>query len=109
MDVDPGRGSNVTDIAFGSSIEEEAGDLLAVPVFSGSTWGPGADSVAEALGGWLEPFLEAREFTGKVGQSVRVPGGDLPYGEVLFLGLGDEADVEGIRRAAGSLGKVAHS
>ncbi len=82
-------------------------DLLVVPVFADLTWGPGAEETADRLGAWLGGYLSAREFTGSVGQLVAVPGGDLPYGEVAFIGLGDEADAEVLRQASGTVGRFA--
>jgi len=82
-------------------------DLLVVPVFADLSWGPGAEAMADRLGAWLAEYLSAREFTGAVGQLVAVPGGDLPYGEVAFVGLGDDVDAEVLRRAAGTVGRFA--
>jgi leucyl aminopeptidase len=97
----------MTEIVEGPQLEAGSGDLLAVPVFADRNWGPGADAAAAALGEWIDSYLDARDFTGKPGQLVAVPGGDLPYGSVLFVGLGDEADAEALRRAAGSFGRFA--
>jgi len=97
----------MVEIVGGGSLEDAAGDLLAVPVFADTTFGPGGEAVAEQLGDWLDAYLETHEFTGKAGQRVSVPGGDLPFAEVLFLGLGDDVDAEAIRRAAGNLGRAA--
>jgi len=91
-------------IAGGTSFETEA-DLLVVPVFGDLTWGPGAEAASDRLGSWITGYLRDREFTGGTGQLVAVPGGDLPYGAVAFVGLGDEADVESLRRAAGIVGR----
>jgi len=93
------------DIATGPEPAATSGDLLAVPVFADLTWGPGAEAAAGALD--LDDFFTLKEFTGKAGQSISVPGGALPYREVLFVGLGDEADIESVRRAAGVLGSRA--
>ena len=90
----------------GPMLEDEV-DLLVVPVFTDLVWGPGAETIVETLGSWLDGFFEAREFTGKTGQSVAVPGGSLPCREVLFVGLGDDADAETLRRAAGLVGRFA--
>ena len=86
---------------------ESGADLLVVPVFADLTWGPGAEETADRLGPWLDDFLAVREFSGKVGQLVAVPGGDLPYGEVAFVGLGDDTDAEVLRRASGTVGRFA--
>ena len=97
----------MVEIAGGGALEEASGDLLAVPVFADLTYGPGAEFVADRLGDWLEGYFASREFTGKVGQQVTVPGGDLSFSEVLFVGVGEEVDDEVVRRAAGSLGRAA--
>ncbi|GMQ86041.1 MAG: leucyl aminopeptidase [Acidimicrobiia bacterium] len=97
----------MVEILGGGSLEETSGDLLAVPVFADTTFGPGGEAVAERLGDWLETYLETHEFTGKAGQRLSVPGGGLSFAEVLFLGLGDDVDAEAIRRAAGNLGRAA--
>jgi leucyl aminopeptidase len=82
-------------------------DLLVVPVFAGRTWGPGADVAAERLGPGLEAYLDVREFDGKPGQLVSVPGGATPYGEIAFIGLGDEVDAETLRKGSGAIGRFA--
>ena len=82
-------------------------DALVVPVFADLTWGPGADWASESLGGWLAEYLEAMDFSGKTGQTATVPGGEnLGYQQVVFVGLGDEVDAEGLRRAAGIAGRA---
>ncbi len=91
------------EIAIGGGIGEERGDRLVVPVLSDLTWGPGAGEVRDALDGRVETFLEAVDFEGKRGQVAVLPVADeLPYGDVMFLGLGDEVDAEALRRAAGT-------
>ena len=97
----------MTEILAGPPLESGEADLLAVPVFADTTWGPGTERVVADLGAWVEPYLEAADFTGKSEQTVSVPGGELSYGTVLFVGLGDETDAEALRRAAGSLGRAA--
>ncbi len=99
----------MTEIVGGEPLDETTADLLVVPVFAELSYGPGADAVAERLGDWLDGYFETREFTGKTGQEAAVPGGDLPFGEIRFVGLGDEADAEVLRRAAGSLGRSART
>lgn len=96
----------MTEIVPGGVASDSTANLLVVPVFADLTWGPGAEPAAEQLGPWLPGYLEAREFTGAVGQFVVVPGGDLPFGAVMFVGLGDEADAESLRRAAGAVGRM---
>ncbi len=78
-------------------------DLLVVPVFGGLDPGPGAEAAA-ALGVPLRSLLEARGFSGKLGEAVAVPAlGRLAAATLLVVGLGDrgEADAEALRRAAG--------
>jgi leucyl aminopeptidase len=86
---------------------EESVDLLIVPVFADLVWGPGAAAVAEDLGSWLDPFLEAREFTGAAGQLVAVPGGSRPPRAGAFVGRGAAAAAATLRRAAGAAGRFA--
>lgn len=96
------------DITAGPPVAEASGDLLAVPVFADRTLGPGAQWAADQLGDWLDAHFDSVEFDGKAGQTTSVPGaGAIPFGSVLFIGLGDEVDAEGLRRAAGMLGRAA--
>jgi len=75
-------------------------DLLIVPVMAdrvpvdGDPLTPDLDAHAE--------ILDAKDFTGKDGQSLflQTPDADAP--ETLLVGLGDEVDAESLRRAAGS-------
>ena len=97
----------MTEIVPGGATSASMSDLLIVPVFADLTWGPGAESAAAQLGPWLTGYLEARQFTGAPGQITVVPGGPLSFGAVAFVGLGDEVDAEALRRAAGSVGRVA--
>ncbi len=97
----------MTEIIPGGVTSASTADLLIVPVLADLTWGPGAESVAAQLGPWLTGYLEARQFTGAPGQITVVPGGNLSFGAVAFVGLGDEVDAEALRRAAGSVGRMA--
>ena len=106
MDPNPRR-IHMIEVVPGGPMFEGEGDLLVVPVFADLTWGPGAEAAAERLGPWLDDYLTAREFTGGAGDLVSVPGSDLPYREVAFVGLGDEVDAEGLRRASGTVGRFA--
>ena len=90
----------------GPPIEEAEGDVLAVPVFAELTWGPGAQWAAEALGEWVADYLGEQEFSGKSGQVAELPAaGSLPFSRVVFVGLGDDLDLEGLRRAAALVGR----
>ena len=96
----------MTEIVPGGAVSASTADLLIVPVFADLTWGPGAESAADELGAWLVDYLKAREFTGALSQFAVVPGGELPFGAVAFVGLGDEVDAESLRRAAGAAGRL---
>lgn len=76
-------------------------DVLVVPVFADRSWGPGAEEALSGVDG-LEGYLDAVDFSGKRGQMATVPAGGAA---VLLVGLGDEVDAEGLRRAAGRAGR----
>ncbi len=94
------------DITVKPNLDGASGDLLILPVFEDRAWGPGADVVATGLGDWLEDYLDGLDFTGKVGQAAAVPGAN-GFGQILFIGLGDEADADVLRKAAGIAGRAA--
>lgn len=80
-------------------------DLLVVPVLADRV--PGSrDPLMPDLDG-LESLLDAKDFSGKQGQSQFVSTPDGPTDEVLLVGLGDEVDDEGLRRAAGAVARLA--
>lgn len=80
--------------------------LLAVPVVAGRRWGPGALALVQGLGSWVSGFLDARGFTGELGQIEILPSaGALPFAAACLVGLGHEASTESVRRAAGWLGR----
>ncbi len=63
----------------------------------------GADDLDTALSGRLADSLAALGATGKAGEVVKLPTlGALPAALIVAVGLGDSADAEGLRRAAGS-------
>jgi leucyl aminopeptidase len=87
------------EIVAGPDVAECEGDLLVVPVMEDLTMGPGADWVVDQLD-WVQDYLAGGDFTGKRGQLASVPGaGAIGFRQVLFVGLGDEVDAEGLRRA----------
>ncbi|GBE25400.1 MAG TPA: leucyl aminopeptidase [Actinobacteria bacterium] len=88
-------------VSSGEALLDESGDAFVVPVFADLTWGPGTAEIAEQLGDWLEGELAAQKFTGKAGKTATVPGVGTNYGRIVFVGLGDEADTESLRQAAG--------
>jgi leucyl aminopeptidase len=91
-------------IKSGRSFDKGSGPLLAVPLLAGLTPGPGAAWAMAALRPWLNDHLRALGFEGKAGQTALVPAaGALPYKALLFVGLGEEADLDVIRSAAAAL------
>jgi leucyl aminopeptidase len=98
----------MTDIVGGAELENESGELLAIPVFVDRIWGPGGDWVVDQMGASFEGYLDDVGFEGKVGQVVAFPtGGRIDFRTVMLVGLGDETDLEGVRRAAGWIGRRA--
>ena len=78
-------------------------EMLAVPVFAGRVFGPGAERVDEAIGGTLAGFMEETDFDGKRGDMLAVPtAGRLGARAALLVGVGDRAtfDADALRRAA---------
>ena len=80
-------------------------DLLVVPVLTDRTVATESD-LAPDLDDFA-PVLDARDFSGKAGQAVFISTPDGVAPEMLLVGLGDEADLEGLRRAAGSVARTA--
>ncbi len=94
------------DIIVKPDLGEASADLVVLPVYKDRTWGPGAATIADSLGEWLDSYLDGVDFTGKVGQTAAVPGTGA-FGRVLFVGLGDEADADVLRKASGIAGRAA--
>ncbi|MBT8211589.1 MAG: leucyl aminopeptidase, partial [Acidimicrobiia bacterium] len=78
-------------------------EVLAVPVFADRAWGTGAEEALADIEG-LEAHLDAVGFSGKKGQLTAIPGSGMT---VLLVGLGDDLDAEGLRQAAGRMGRRA--
>ncbi|MEV0229154.1 leucyl aminopeptidase [Nonomuraea sp. NPDC050786] len=81
-------------------------DALIVGFTSGQE-GPrattGADSLDAAFGGKLADTLKAVAFSGKAGELAKLPTfGAIAAPLLVAVGLGDSADTEGLRRAAGA-------
>ncbi len=96
------------EIEAGGSIGDVEADALAVPVTADRTHGPGADWVESQLGDWLSTYLDLREFSGKRGELVEIPGsGRVPYRSVYLVGLGTDPSSDDVRAAAGALGRSA--
>ncbi|GMR02781.1 MAG: leucyl aminopeptidase [Acidimicrobiia bacterium] len=79
-------------------------DLLVIPVLVDRVVACNAELAPdlEAIG----PLLDAKDFTGKKGQTVFVQTPDGPTPEALLVGLGEEIDAEGLRRAAGTAARA---
>jgi leucyl aminopeptidase len=79
----------------------DGANLLVVPVMSGRV-AACSDDLTPDLDA-IEGLLDAKDFTGKKGQTLFVTTPQGPAPEMLLVGLGDEVDAEGLRRAAGSV------
>ena len=91
----------------GAGLEGSRGAILAVPVLADLTWGPGADLAADAVGDSLDSQFDRLDFTGKLGQVALLQGAaGSGYETYAFVGLGDEADSETVRQAAGWLARA---
>jgi len=98
-------------IEFGSAaaLEESDVEALLVPVRAERVWDGSGEWVAERLGEELTAFLDASDFTGKLGQVAAFPGtGLIPFSSVVLVGLGKAPDVEAVRCAAGAAGRALH-
>jgi len=74
--------------------------IAVVPVLADRTIVEGDPLVPDLAD--IEAVLDAHEFTGAVGQLLFVQTPEAATPETLLVGLGDDVDVEGLRRAAGS-------
>jgi leucyl aminopeptidase len=94
------------EIRFGETVGAAEGDVLVVPMFEDGSWGVGGEWVSEQMPG-LEGFLEDSGFKGAAGKVKTVPAGEsLAFTAVTVVGLGDEIDAEGLRRAAGAAARA---
>lgn len=84
-------------------------DILALPVFAETTYGPGADAVAKTGGDPFSSFVRASDFTGKAGQTLVVPALGVKASSVLLVGLGEKRSLttDGLRRAAALVAQAA--
>lgn len=78
-------------------------DLAVVPVFAERTPVDG-DALAPDFDA-ISALLDAKDFTGKSGQTLFLQTGGMAA-ETLLVGLGDDVDLEAIRRAAGNAAKA---
>ncbi|MGH8936708.1 MAG: leucyl aminopeptidase [Acidimicrobiia bacterium] len=94
------------EFSAGRPVEQASGQALAVPVFAGRRWGPGAEWAAGELGEWLGGHLDDQDFRGKAGELAVVPtAGRIPFRTLVLVGVGEEVDPEGLRQAAGWMGR----
>ncbi len=77
----------------------EGADLVVIPVMAGRVMGSAVEGLPDLDA--MSVTLDRHEFTGKQGQALFVQTPDGPTPEALLIGLGDEVDVESLRRAAG--------
>ena len=97
----------MVDFKAGAGLEDSRGSLLAVPVFGDRIWGPGAEAAAGAVGASVEARMDRADFSGKLGQvAVLSAQAGAPFEAYAFVGLGDEADSETVRQAAGWLARA---
>mgnify|MGYP001186072961 CR=1 FL=1 len=97
-----------------SSLTECKVGLVALPVTEEDLGKKGAspafDALDGALGGVLRTIARQEDFTGKAGTKLLVHShGKIPASHVLLVGLGaaEKADLEALRRAAGTAAKEA--
>jgi leucyl aminopeptidase len=90
--------------------DRAAVELLAVPIGTGGTFGPGADAVDTALGGGLAAFLAEAGFEGTLGETLAVPtAGKLRAKAAILVGVGEPGalTLDGVRRAAAAIARRA--
>ena len=83
----------------------EGADLLVIPVMSDRV-AACSDDLAPDLDA-IDALLDAKDFTGKAGQTLFLLTPEGPTPEVLLVGLGNDVDAEGLRRAAGTAARRA--
>ena len=90
-------------ISFRTGSARDA-DLLVVPVLKDRV--PASSSVVQPDLDAIAKYLDMKDFSGKAGQTQFVATPDGETNEALLVGLGDEVDAEGIRRAAGGVARA---
>ncbi|MDX1449282.1 MAG: M17 family peptidase N-terminal domain-containing protein, partial [Acidimicrobiia bacterium] len=90
---------NVTTVR---SLTGSAADAVIVGMYPGNRAADGTVAATRLLGAWTRDALEAAGFDGESGATAVLPNPseDGPR-TVVFVGLGSELDVEGLRQAAG--------
>lgn len=88
----------------GGPLEDGSADAIGIGVFAEREWAPGAEAVLGDVD--FTALMDAHDFSGAVGQTVvaQLSGS---FDLVILVGLGSDLDLEGLRRASGSLGRAA--
>lgn len=95
------------ELVTGGSVEEGSANALIIGVGADRAFDATGDWVIERLGDWLGPHLDANDFRGKPGTVVSIPArGAVSYDVIVMVGVGDDPDMETLRRAAGSAGRA---
>jgi leucyl aminopeptidase len=83
-------------------------EAVVVGVVPGPALAPGGEDVAAAYGRRLESVLNTMSVTGRAGEVVKVPtNGTIGSPLLVLVGLGDGADPQAVRRAAGNAARAA--
>ena len=84
------------------SLTNSTADAVVVGMYPGRRAADGTVAATRLLGGWARDALEASGFEGDAGQTAVLPNptADGPR-TVVFVGLGSDLDLEGLRQAAG--------
>ena len=84
------------------SLTQSTADAVIVGMYPGRRAADGTVAATRMLGGWARDALEASGFEGEAGQTAVFPN-PTPDGPrtAVFVGLGSDLDLEGLRQAAG--------
>jgi leucyl aminopeptidase len=80
-------------------------ELIVIPVYSDRVLAAPSEYAPDLE--LLSQLLDSHDFTGKRGQTIFLQTPDGPTPEALLVGLGDEIDIETVRRAAGTSARAA--
>ncbi len=97
------------EIGFVQSLSEATSEaeILGMGVRPGPIRQEGVMDYVSSLGPGFESAMSRARFEGKLGQSFTYQTGKSHPHTVIVLGLGDDPDVEALRQAAGTLGRMA--
>jgi len=85
--------------------DAQGADLIVIPVYADRVLATSSDHAPDLE--LISPLLDAHDFTGKAGQTLFLQTPEGPAPESLLIGLGDDVDVETVRRAAGTVARSA--